>query len=50
MRISRNTISFGLGSVISMANASTSVVHCRLLQVKSHEVRKVATSFLFGGT
>ena len=46
-RVSRNTISFWLRSVISMTHASPSEEDCRSLRVRTHEVRKVATSLLF---
>ena len=46
-RVSCNTISFRLCSVISMAHASASEEDCRSLRVRAREVRKVATSLLF---
>ena len=46
-RVTCNTISFQLRSVISMARASTSEEDCRSLRVRAYEVRKVATSLLF---
>ena len=46
-RVFRNTISFWLRSVISMAHASASEEDCCALRVRAHEVRKVATSLLF---
>ena len=46
-RVSHNTISFRLLSVISMARASASEEDCRSLRVSSHEVRKLVTFLLF---
>ena len=46
-RVSRNTISFWLHLVISMAHASASEEDCRALRVRAHKVRKVAMSLLF---
>ena len=46
-RVSHNTISFWLRSVISMAHASASEEGCHSLRIRAHEVRKVATSLLF---
>ena len=46
-KVSQNTISFWLWSVINHANISASAVECRDLRVKAHEVLKVATSLLF---
>ena len=45
-RVSRNTISFWLLSLISMAHTSAPVEDCCSLRVRVHEVRKVATSLL----
>ena len=46
-RVSRNTISFWVQSVISFAYSSVSEEDCRALRVRAHEVKKVATSLLF---
>ena len=46
-RVSCNTISFWLRSVISMAHASASEEVCRSLRVRAHEIRKTAMSMLF---
>ena len=46
-RVSRNTISFWLPSVISMAYSSASEEDCSPLRVRAHEVSKVATSLHF---
>ena len=45
--VSRNTISFWLRSVITLAHASALEEDCRSLRVRAHEVRKVAMSLLF---
>ena len=47
-RVCQNTISIWLCSVISHAYLSASAEDCRDLWVRAHEVRKVATSLLFG--
>ena len=46
-RVSCNTISFWLRSVISMAHIFALEEDCRSLRVRAYEVRKVATSLLF---
>ena len=46
-RVFRNSISFWLHSVISLAYSSASEEDCREFKVRAHEVRKVATSLLF---
>ena len=46
-RVSRNTISFWLRSVISMAHTSVSEEDCCSLRIRAHEVRKVVMSLLF---
>ena len=46
-RVSRNTISFWLRSVICMAHATASKEDCRLLRVWAHEIRKIVTSLIF---
>ena len=46
-RVSCNTISFCLHSVISLAHASASEEDCWSLRVRAHEVRKVATFLIF---
>ena len=45
--VSRNTISFWLRSIISMAHVSASYEDCRALRVRPHKVRKVATFLHF---
>ena len=45
-RVSRNTISFWLQSVISFACSSASEEDCCALRVRAYEVKKVATSLL----
>ena len=46
-KVSCNTISFWLQSVISLAYASALEKDCLSLRVRVHEVRKVVTSLLF---
>ena len=49
-RVSRNTISFWLLSVIFFAYSLVSEEDCRDLQVRAHEIRNVATPCCSGGT
>ena len=46
-RVSHDTISFWLHSVITLAHASALEEDCRSLRVTAHKVRKVLTSLLF---
>ena len=46
-RVSQNTISFWIRSVISHVYGSASDEDCRLVKVKAHKDRKIATSLLF---
>ena len=46
-RVSHNTISFWLRSVISFAYSSVSKEDCCYLRVRAREVRKVVTSLFF---
>ena len=46
-KVSWNTISVWLYSVINLAYASALEEDCRFLRARAHEVRKVATSLLF---
>ena len=46
-RVSQNTISFWLRSIISFAHSSTLEEDCHSLRVRAHEIRKVVMSLFF---